>query len=130
MSGVNKALAAGAWIAVMVLAAAGGCAAVDSSAPGPERGYAGRAPIVEVFVVRWCPYCRELEQSLKEEGIPYRRYDIEHDSEGRRKYEAIGIRSYPVTKIGTVIIVGNRIDQIKDALSAYGGSRALILDPT
>lgn len=51
---------------------------------------------VEVFVASWCPYCRALESFLSMRNIAYKRYDIEHDSEGMRRYQALGAGSIPI----------------------------------
>jgi len=83
--------------------------------PPPPRA-AGAGKSVEVFVTNWCPYCRQLEASLKANQVTYVRYDIEQNPEGERKHRALGGGGIPVTKVGDVVIRGNNPQAILRAL--------------
>ena len=95
-----------------------------------ERGFrfspvADRAPVpeeratqarVELFVTSWCPYCQQLEAALRANKVTYTRYDIEKSAEGKRKYDAIGGRGIPITKVGDSVIRGNNLQGVLSAL--------------
>ena len=61
---------------------------------------------VEVYVTSWCPYCKALEAFLKARDIPYTRYDIEHSSEGIKRYQAMGISGIPIIVIDGQVTKG------------------------
>ncbi len=71
---------------------------------------------VEIFITSWCPYCRKLEQFLKAEHIPYRRYDIEANPQAKRVYDQFGIPGVPVIRIGSKLISGFDQTAILNAL--------------
>ena len=75
---------------------------------------------VEVFVTRWCPYCKALEAFLKSEKISYQRRDIESDPGAEREYNRLGRPGVPVTKIGSNVITGFDKGEL---LSALGKGR-------
>jgi glutaredoxin len=61
---------------------------------------------VELFVTSWCGYCRRLEQFLDAKGVRYTRYDIEKDADARQRYQQLGVRGVPVTRVGAAVIIG------------------------
>ncbi len=61
---------------------------------------------VELYMTQWCPYCRKMEAFLKQNGISYRRYNIEFDQAARRRYERLGGRGVPLLKVGSYTIRG------------------------
>jgi len=61
---------------------------------------------VELFVTSWCGYCRKLEQFLDAKGVHYTRYDIEKDADARQRYQQLGVRGVPVTRVGADVIIG------------------------
>jgi glutaredoxin len=71
---------------------------------------------VEIFVASWCPYCHTLERELSARGISYTRSDIEHDPAAKRRYDQLGKSGLPVTRVGSQVIVGARLDAILAAL--------------
>ncbi len=94
----------------------GGIRFVDTpDLPAPPRA-AGAGKTVEIFVTSWCPYCRQLEASLKANQVTYIRYDIERNPEGERKYRALGGGGIPITKVGDAVIRGNNPQGILRAL--------------
>jgi len=47
-------------------------------------------PKIEIFVARWCSFCRILEKVLLAEKIPFKKYDIELDGFGQKTYRELG----------------------------------------
>ena len=78
------------------------------------------APQVEIFVADWCPHCRALESALSARGIRFARRDIEADPAAKLRYEQLGQTGLPVTRVGSRVIVGNRLDDILDAIRHPG----------
>ncbi len=106
-------------------AAAAPLAGVSRVAPGrktlyEKEHYASSSVgknTVEIFVTSWCPHCKELEDFLKTEGIPFTRYDIEHDAKGKKIHDELGGGGIPVVRInGSKVIHGFAPDAIKSAL--------------
>ncbi len=87
------------------------------SRPAPAKGpaYLGSAK-VELFVTAWCPYCRSVEELLKERRVHYKKYDIETSAKGKKIHESLGGGGVPVTRIGSQVIHGYDADQILAAL--------------
>lgn len=79
-----------------------------------ETGLQGRP--VTIYVTSWCPYCRELEQFLKQNGVRYRRLDIERSREGQRLYRGLGGGGVPVVQIGGQVFRGFDEAELRHAL--------------
>ncbi len=77
-----------------------------------ERQTPNKQQEVEIFVTSWCTYCKQLESFLNAQRINFRKYDIERDTQGKRKYDAIGLQGVPVIKIGTKTHAGFSQDWI------------------
>ena len=71
---------------------------------------------VEVFVTSWCPYCTKLQKFLDDKGIRYTSYDIENDLSARKRYNELGVRGVPITKIGSSIIQGYNPEAVLKAI--------------
>ncbi len=70
---------------------------------------------IEIYVTSWCPHCKSLESYLSSKHVQYTKYDIERDSVGKSKYDQIGVRGVPVTKVGSTVISGfdrGRLDEL------------------
>ncbi len=85
--------------------------AISRSNPGREQlyekqHYAQVQESVEVFVTSWCPYCGKLEAFLKSRGVPFTRYDIEKDKNGKKLHDALGGGGVPLTRVGKKVIHG------------------------
>ncbi len=101
---------------------------ISRSAPGRKElykkkhyGAAAVSKTVEVFVTSWCPYCRELEAFLTSEGVPFKRYDIESSTAGRKIYEQLGGGGVPVTRIGSTVLRGFDREKMSRVLGLGGG---------
>ena len=72
--------------------------------PLPSTG--GGVARVELLVAEWCGYCRKLEAFLQDQGIRYKKYDIERSSRGRSLYARYGKGGVPVTLVDDKAIQG------------------------
>lgn len=62
---------------------------------------------VELYVTSWCPYCKKAEAYLDQQGVVYRRYDIEKDAEAaKRKNRLDSRRGIPFAVINGIGIHG------------------------
>ncbi len=61
---------------------------------------------VILYATSWCGYCKKTRALFKEQGIPYKEYDIESSDEGRERYEALGGNGVPVIDIRGKVIHG------------------------
>jgi glutaredoxin len=71
---------------------------------------------VVMYATEWCGYCKQTRRFLDSKGIPYKEYDIEKSTEGRRAYEALGGRGIPLIDVNGTIIRGFSEEAILAAL--------------
>lgn len=83
---------------------------------GTPRNVAEGAVIL--YATDWCGYCRQTRTFLADKGIPYTEFDIEKSEEGRRQYDALGVRGVPVLNVNGKIIKGYDPKEILAALRA------------
>ena len=104
-----------------LFAALSPAAFASDPAPGNKAAVnAETAPAaqVEVFVTSWCPYCRQLEALLKQNNVPYTRYDVEKDVKGAEIFEKLGGTAVPVARVGKEVIHGYDPDRTLAAIKA------------
>lgn len=56
----------------------------------------GEAHVPILYGTDWCGYCAAARRYFADNGIAYRDLDIEHDTEAKRQYDAIGLSGVPV----------------------------------
>jgi glutaredoxin len=78
------------------------------------------ADAVTVLVTERCPFSRELEASLKEAGISYRRVDVDQDDGGDWAFYAVNARGVPVTVVGSEVVHGLRTNLLRGTLQRAG----------
>jgi glutaredoxin len=71
---------------------------------------------VVMYATEWCGYCKQTRRFLDSKGIPYKEYDIEKSTEGRKAYEALGGRGIPLIDVNGTIIRGFSEEAILAAL--------------
>ncbi|MDD2943438.1 MAG: glutaredoxin domain-containing protein [bacterium] len=71
---------------------------------------------VSIYVTASCPHCRNLEKFLKENSIPFRKYDVETSAVGGREYEKLGGGGVPIIKVGKKVIRGFNQVALQDEL--------------
>jgi len=66
------------------------------------------APQVDLYVTRWCPYCKKAIAFLRKNHIPFNTYDIEQDvnAAARKKALAPGYSGIPLAVINGATIRG------------------------
>lgn len=81
-----------------------------------------RQPVdaITVLVTERCPFSRELEASLKEAGISYRRVDVDKDEGGDWAFYAVNARGVPVTVVGSEVVYGLRTSLLRSTLQRTG----------
>ena len=60
---------------------------------------------IEIFVTSWCPYCKKLEQFLKDHRINYIRHDIESDKRAKATLATFGGGGVPLTLIDSKRVI-------------------------
>ncbi|MCC6931928.1 MAG: glutaredoxin family protein [Deltaproteobacteria bacterium] len=71
---------------------------------------------VILLVIENCSFCDKTEAFLNDKGIPYKRYDIKKDAQGKSLYRQLGGGGVPLMKIGGTIVRGYQPDEIIMAL--------------
>lgn len=68
---------------------------------------------VEVYGTPTCGPCRQVEQYLKDRGIPYTKYDVSQDEEAQERLMSLGSTSVPTIVVnGTEVIIGFNRDRL------------------
>ena len=78
------------------------------------------ADAITVLVTERCPFSRELEASLKDAGISYRRVDVDKDEGGDWAFYAVNARGVPVTVVGSEVVYGLRTNLLRSTLQRTG----------
>ena len=55
---------------------------------------------VVMFATSWCGYCKKAREYFAQNSIPYKEYDIEKSTVGKRKYDKLGATGVPVILVG------------------------------
>jgi len=92
------------------------CDALHEDATRAQQSAQAVTPRVEVFVTDWCPYCRQLEDFLRENRVQYVRYNVEQDENAAREHRKLSDGGIPVTRIGTQVVLGFRPKLIAELL--------------
>lgn len=109
-----------AVVALVVPVTTRGAAAVaETRAVEAPRGFAR----VTIYTANWCSFCKALEKSLGERGVPFDAIDVDqHPDEygvAKRAAGANGIPLTSVVRMGDVRwIIGNQPDAVE---KAYNG---------
>jgi glutaredoxin len=70
-----------------------GTVAIDTRKDAPKAR-------VVMLSASWCGTCKKARQYFRRNGIPFREYDIEKSSRGKRLYEQLGATGVPVILVG------------------------------
>ena len=82
------------------------CISLGGEAPAAAEKIGPVRDKVSIFVTSWCPYCKHLEEFLRENHVPYTRYDIETDPKGAMLHTQLGGGGVPVIVVGTTVLHG------------------------
>ena len=68
---------------------------------------------VVMYSATWCGYCRKARNYFQKKGIPFKEYDIENSSKGRRDYARMNGQGVPIIFVGQKRIQGFRAEQFQ-----------------
>lgn len=88
----------------------------DYFMPRESLSYSQEAEVV-LYTTTWCGYCVKTKNLLNEMGVAYVEVDVEHSSEGRRQFEALGGRGVPLLKIGDNVVRGYNPEAVRRLLN-------------
>lgn len=78
---------------------------------------------VELFTTSWCPYCKKAVAFLKQEGIPFKVYDVERDRAAYERFAKLNPSGgVPVALINGHKIKGFSEEAYRRALAEPSGS--------
>ena len=55
---------------------------------------------VVMYSAEWCGVCKKAKKYFRENNIPYKDYDIEKSSKGKKDYKKLGAKGVPVILVG------------------------------
>lgn len=61
---------------------------------------------VTIYTTQWCGVCKRAKAFFKENGVPFREWDVEKTDYGALKFEQLGGRGVPVITIGSEKMMG------------------------
>ena len=91
-----------------------------------EQGSETR-PRVMVYALSTCSHCKEVKKLLDNRDVEYRSIEVDLlEGEDRKKaIEAVkqynSRMTFPTTVVGDTVIVGSKMDRIKEALAKLQG---------
>lgn len=65
----------------------------------PLSGKAGKKTVV-MYSTEWCGYCKIAAKYFRKQGIPFKEYDVEKSSKGKRDYKRLKGNGVPIILIG------------------------------
>jgi len=88
--------------------------------PEASANLASLAPTkVVLFATDWCPNCTHVRNLLSRQGVRYTELDVEKDPRAAAfQAEDMPVRGFPVTVIGSRIVMGHDEGQILASLKA------------
>lgn len=63
---------------------------------------------VVMYSATWCGYCRKARNYFRQQGIPFKEYDIENSKKGRRDYARLNGTGVPIIFVGKKRMQGFR----------------------
>lgn len=70
----------------------------------PQAGTASGE--IVLYATSWCGYCAKTRELFAADGVAYREVDIEQDSVGHARYQALGGRGVPLIDMRGQVIHG------------------------
>jgi len=55
---------------------------------------------VVMYSAEWCGVCKKAKKYFKANNVPYKDYDIEKSSKGKKDYKKLGAKGVPVILVG------------------------------
>lgn len=67
---------------------------------------AGKTPRITLYSTRGCRHCRQLKAWLKQQGLPFREFDIQRNARAFKEFQRHGGRGVPLLVAGQQTIRG------------------------
>lgn len=83
-----------------------------------QKAEASKSPKVVMYSATWCGYCRKARNYFNQQGIPFREYDIENSSKGRRDYARMNGTGVPIIFVGKKRMQGFRAERFQTIYNA------------
>ncbi len=64
-----------------------------------DSGFGSQKKVV-IYSTEWCGACRKAKGYFKQKSIPYKEYDVEKSSKGRRDYKRLKGKGVPIILVG------------------------------
>ena len=61
---------------------------------------------VTIYTTAWCGVCKNAKAYLKQNGIPFREWDVEKTEYGEIKFQQLGGRGVPLITVGSQKMMG------------------------
>lgn len=81
---------------------------------------------VVMYSATWCGYCRKARNYFRQKSIPFKEYDIENSSKGRRDYASLNGTGVPIIFVGKKRMQGfgaARFQAMYDQANDSGGNK-------
>ncbi len=73
----------------------------------------GERPTVIMYSTTWCGFCKKARRYFRANDIPFREYDVEKSSKGKRDYEKLGGRGVPIILVGDKRLNGFSVERFR-----------------
>jgi len=80
-----------------------------------DTGYSGSS--VVMYSTEWCGVCKKAKQYMSDNGIKYKEYDIEKNSNAKRKFKRLGGRGVPLIVVGKQTMSGFSASRLASMLN-------------
>ena len=68
---------------------------------------------VVMYSAAWCGYCRKARNYFRQQGMPFKEYDIETSRKGRRDYAKLNGTGVPIILVGQKRMQGFRAERFQ-----------------
>lgn len=58
------------------------------------------SPKLVMYATDWCPHCKKAREYFQDNGLAYKEWDVEKESEGKRYFDTLEGTGYPVIYVG------------------------------
>ena len=72
---------------------------------------------VDIYTTPYCGYCKQAKEYMDGEGIPYKEFDVENNTENRKQFQALGGRGVPLILVGEEVMHGYNQNELRNMLA-------------
>ena len=62
--------------------------------------YEDGSPKLVMYGASWCPHCKNAREFFQDNGLEFKEWDVEKESEGKRYYQTLEGTGYPLIYVG------------------------------